>query len=318
MPKGKAPVSARDAVDVKVEAELDSCLALLMERGVMSEAQVDRVTDDLALGTKTPQMLLNDILPLLRLAGRGGGPKERGTACENVPQPAKRGFGPRRTDATSDSALAVQADCVLAKAPGASVMAEMEALLALAHEASGGACHIGGEYDLKAGFEAGVESVVVGVTALGIASLPSSCPAVPAVGGGVGETGDAGRLHTGEVQGAADGTCVAASDSVHGSNAELATKGIWGEDASSECGCDEGGFRGSARMVGSAGSLAIVLDVHYVQLAGSSFSLQTDWEVAALEEAIERRVGGVVTHRYACDSDPDPKHGEARHEICGA
>jgi len=71
-------------------------------------------------------------------------------------------------------------------------------------------------------------------------------------------------------------------------------------------------------MVGSAGSLAIVLDVHYVQLAGSSFSLQTDWEVAALEEAIERRVGGVVTHRYACDSDPDPKHGEARHEICGA
>jgi hypothetical protein len=299
----------RDELNVEVEAELDRCLTLIMERGIISGAQLDSLTDDLALGVRTPGMLLNDISPLLRLADRGGLPQDRCAAHQNVPQPAKRGFGPRRTDAAASAA--VQAECAIAGNAGVSVIAEMEALLALAHEASGGTDNV--EDDTEGHFGAELESALVGLTALGIASLPSLAGglATPEGGGGFGEAGDEEGLLAGLNQASADGACVAAINCAQQLNGDLAPEGAWDEPASSEDGYDED-VSGGDRVVGSAGTLAVVLDLHYLQLAGSSFSLQTDWEVAALEAAIERRVGGGVSQRYACDSDPDQdsKHGE--------
>ena len=54
---------------------------------------------------------------------------------------------------------------------------------------------------------------------------------------------------------------------------------------------------------GEAGTIGIVIDLHYLQVAASSFSLTTAWSVPAFEQALVRSCGGgSVSVRIACDS----------------
>ena len=60
-------------------------------------------------------------------------------------------------------------------------------------------------------------------------------------------------------------------------------------------------------------TLGVVLDLHYLQIAASSYSLQTTWSVSALEEALLACCGGgVITVRYACDSEHADSEASAR------
>ena len=57
-------------------------------------------------------------------------------------------------------------------------------------------------------------------------------------------------------------------------------------------------------------SIGIVIDLHYLQVAASSFSLATSWSVPAFEEALVTACGGgEVTVRLACDSTLDGTAG---------
>ena len=146
-----------------------------------------------------------------------------------------------------------------------------------------------GKGDSNGSFHLDLHSALVGLETLGMEDEPMAGH-LQAFTGGTGRGGENRNAEGGsgqdeEEQGMLDEYDVEA----------FIESGGWEEDA-----------RDPGRILEDEGSLAIVLDLHYLQLAGASFSLQTDWEVAALEHAIQRRVGGVITSRYACDSDPDP------------
>lgn len=52
-------------------------------------------------------------------------------------------------------------------------------------------------------------------------------------------------------------------------------------------------------------TIGVVIDLHYLQIAASSFSLATAWSVPAFEAAlIDACGGGEITMRFACDSTP--------------
>ena len=64
-------------------------------------------------------------------------------------------------------------------------------------------------------------------------------------------------------------------------------------------------------------TIGVVLDLHFLQLYASSFSLQTDWSLPDFEEALVRACGGgTIVTRIACDSCLDDhleqNHGKAR------
>ena len=66
-----------------------------------------------------------------------------------------------------------------------------------------------------------------------------------------------------------------------------------------------------------AETYGIVLDLHYLQIAAASYSLQTAWSVASLEAALMDACGGStsdIAARYACDSAvaESPAPGDVR------
>jgi hypothetical protein len=57
-------------------------------------------------------------------------------------------------------------------------------------------------------------------------------------------------------------------------------------------------------------TIGVVLDLHYLQITASSFSLQTDWSLPDFEEALVAACGGgTIVQRFACDAALD-EHGE--------
>ena len=57
-------------------------------------------------------------------------------------------------------------------------------------------------------------------------------------------------------------------------------------------------------------SIGVVLDLHYLQITASSFSLQTDWSLPDFEQALVAACGGgTIVQRFACDAALD-EHGE--------
>lgn len=60
-------------------------------------------------------------------------------------------------------------------------------------------------------------------------------------------------------------------------------------------------------------TIGVVLDLHYLQITASTFSLQTDWSLPDFEEALVVSCGGGrITHRCACDAALDA-HADAGH-----
>ena len=56
-------------------------------------------------------------------------------------------------------------------------------------------------------------------------------------------------------------------------------------------------------------TIGVVLDLHYLQITASSFSLQTDWSLPDFEEALVAACGGgTIVQRFACDAALD-EHG---------
>ena len=57
-------------------------------------------------------------------------------------------------------------------------------------------------------------------------------------------------------------------------------------------------------------TIGVVLDLHYLQITASSFSLQTDWSLPDFEEALVAACGGgTIVQRFACDAALD-EYGE--------
>jgi len=60
-------------------------------------------------------------------------------------------------------------------------------------------------------------------------------------------------------------------------------------------------------------TIGVVIDLHYLQITASTFSLQTDWSLPGFEAALVVACGGgKITHRYACDAALDA-HADAGH-----
>jgi len=336
------------AVAYDVDAELDRCLAEALERRVLSEAEIDRITDDLALGVKTARALVGDISPLLRLAGRSHDADSGQRKKERPPPPAanvpdtKRGFGPRRqTSPASSSVPSAAAALAAAKDTGCSMMAEMEALLALAHEASGGGAVLDDAAIAAAATAAAAMAAVLklevvpsrGMTfgasaaseraTFDTSAEPSlDTSAAPSLAmmrslhqedyGSLEQAAEERAEEEAEAEGLGYGLepalaalrslgladlepyetvypstpqATAAADTEE--EGEEDEEGYEGDEQGE--GAGEGGEAPVERLVGVGGALALVLDLHYLQLAGSSFSLQTDWEPTELEKAIEAR-----------------------------
>ncbi|KAL1525556.1 hypothetical protein AB1Y20_020411 [Prymnesium parvum] len=95
-----------------------------------------------------------------------------------------------------------------------------------------------------------------------------------------------------------------------------AAEEAWAEHESEEG--EWGGEEGAAVREGGGGTIGIILDVHYLQVAASSFSLATTWSVPDFEAALVRASGGgAVRLRIACDScrtdaATDEAYGKAR------
>ena len=69
---------------------------------------------------------------------------------------------------------------------------------------------------------------------------------------------------------------------------------------------DEGSAsgRGGGGALPAGASIGIIIDLHYLQVAASTFSLSTTWSVADFEAALVAACGGgPVTCRFACDSE---------------
>ncbi|KAL3918656.1 MAG: hypothetical protein SGPRY_005928 [Prymnesium sp.] len=98
-----------------------------------------------------------------------------------------------------------------------------------------------------------------------------------------------------------DGAChPVPADSMEGASGDLEMEldqSVWEVDEPSPYENEEGTVEDESATIG------IVIDLHYLQVAASAFSLATAWSVPAFEKAVRRACGGGrITLRIACDS----------------
>ena len=209
------------------EEELDALLAQALSEGALTESAVDEITDSIARGSRGVGGLIQELRPRLR-----------------TPPPKAPNRKARRAHLQQHGEVGGGGGEV------GGLMAEMEALLALAQDTSGG-------HDSAAvgeGDEAG---------AFDMSDVLRDVPSADGEGDGLVEGGVEG-IGAGGVEGCGE-------------------EGGGGD----ECFGGEGEGEGEGECVGLR--IGLVLDLHYLQLAGSAFSLQTDRDPRELEASIYPR-----------------------------
>lgn len=207
------------------EEELDALLAQALSEGALTESAVDEITDSIARGSRGVGGLIQELRPRLR-----------------TPPPKAPNRKARRAHLQQHGEVGGGGGEV------GGLMAEMEALLALAQDTSGG-------HDSAAvgeGDEAG---------AFDMSDVLRDVPSADGEGDGLVEGGVEG-IGAGGVEGC-------------------------GEEGGGGDECFGGEGEGEGECVGLR--IGLVLDLHYLQLAGSAFSLQTDWDPRELEASIYPR-----------------------------